>query len=143
MTNLTLESLSYGWERADTPDNIEYILRTEEGEQFEMMASLQQLAILYDSVANENDSHFYMGTGTPVKVENSDGKTEITFGNIRIAGNAEKLSEYIGELLREVFRELDRQGTSEARERCLKQIDQHLQEYYSGTDFKLVYENIV
>lgn len=42
-----------------------------------MMVSLQQLAILYDSVANENDSHFYMGTGTPEKVEIQRGKPRL------------------------------------------------------------------
>lgn len=142
MTKFTFKSLSYGWEKANTPDTIEYVLQTDDGDKYEMMASLQQLAILYDSIVTESDCSFYMGTGTPVEVVTSKGKMVITIGNVQTTKTTEKLLENLESLLSNVFEGLNRKNSSAERERQLEQINRHLREYYGGTDFKSLYYEI-
>lgn len=143
MKELTLNSVSYGWEKSDTPDAIEYVVQTGDSNKNELMASLQQLAILYDGIVTEEKRSFYMGTGTPVEVATTNGETMITFGDIRTSEPTERTLEKVKGLLEDVFVELDKRSPSTARESQLKQINRHLREHYGGTDFKALYDEVM
>ncbi|MFC4549696.1 MULTISPECIES: hypothetical protein [Halorussus] len=141
MIEFELKSMSYGWYGSDVPDNIEFVIRTEDGRQYDMSASLQQLAVLYDSIVNRAARNFFIGAGTSVEVQDLGEKLKVQMGRTTLTGSESLLRERIEHLLKGVFKNADQEDPS-ARERNLHQINNHLQEFYGGFDFESLYQSL-
>lgn len=141
MAKLKLKFMSYGWGGSDVPDNIEFAIQTESGTSYEMAASLQQLAILYDSIANRRESSFFIGTGTSVDVRDGGEDMEINIGRVTLTESESLLRERIESLLKEIFKKADEKDPTR-REESLNQINIHIKDFHGGFDFKSLYRDL-
>lgn len=122
------------------PDEIEYVIRTTQGDEIEKSDSLLVLTKLYGCAANEVPSEEYPAPQSYTVVETEEGD-QIEIGrwnmNDSITTTYEELQAELEPLLLDIFTELDKKNDGRKRREAIDYMNAE-----SGLDFGELYKRL-